>query len=41
MSTVDATLLDVQPEIYDDYRALKADIREQKLEKARLKKTID
>ena len=41
MERVEEVLIDVQPEIYSDYKTLKADIKEQKLERVQLLKTTD
>ena len=41
MEQVEETLIDVQPEIYADYKLLKADIKEQRLERQLLVKEIE
>ena len=41
MERVEEVLIDVQPEIYADYKQLKADIKEQKLERVNLLKHIE
>lgn len=41
MDKVEEVLVDVQPEIYADYKQLKHDIKEQRLERSLLLKTIE
>ena len=41
MEKVEEVLIDVQPEIYADYKQLKSDIKEQKLERVNLLKHIE
>lgn len=41
MDKVEEVLMDVQPEIYSDYKQLKNDIKEQRLERQLLMKTIE
>ena len=41
MESVEDVLIDVQPEIYSDFKQLKADIKEQKLERQFLQKTLE
>jgi hypothetical protein len=41
LESVEDVLIDVQPEIYSDFKQLKADIKEQKLERQMLQKTLE